>query len=375
MSVPAAQGIGVPQPDVRRVLVYRLGSLGDMLIALPCFHLIERTFSDAERRLLTNSPVSSKAPAAAAVLGGSGLIQTYERYTVGTRSVKELLALAWRIRRFRPEVLVYVAASRGVPSARRDATFFRWACGIRRLVGVPLTPDMDQPREDPEGIFEPEASRLARNLSVLGDAALDDPASWSMRLTPAEHAKAEEAIRPLAGQQFLAVSTGTKVQAKDWGPPNWRALLERLAVLYPGFGLLLIGAHEESEASEFAAAPWRGTSSQPVINLCGQLTPRESAAALSHAALFIGHDSGPMHLAASVQTPCVAIFAARNKPRVWFPFGRQHRVVYHRVDCWGCGLETCLEQRRKCLLSITVDEVVAAVREALPVTMEAEETT
>jgi ADP-heptose:LPS heptosyltransferase len=72
-----------------------------------------------------------------------------------------------------------------------------------------------------------------------------------------------------------------------------------------------------------------------------------------------------MHLAAAVQTPCVAVFAARNIPRVWFPYGKQHRVVYHKVDCAGCGLETCIIERKKCITSITVEEVLAQVRAAL----------
>ncbi len=72
-----------------------------------------------------------------------------------------------------------------------------------------------------------------------------------------------------------------------------------------------------------------------------------------------------MHLAAAVGTPCVAIFAARNIPRVWFPHGARHRVVYHEVDCMGCGLETCIVQRKKCLTSITVAEVAEQVRAAL----------
>jgi len=46
---------------VERVLIYRLGSLGDTVAALPCFHLIERAFPDAERLVLTNVPVSTKA--------------------------------------------------------------------------------------------------------------------------------------------------------------------------------------------------------------------------------------------------------------------------------------------------------------------------
>ena len=52
----------------------------------------------------------------------------------------------------------------------------------------------------------------------------------------------------------------------------------------------------------------------------------------AHARLFIG----PMHLAAAVGTPCVAIFAARNIPRQWFPYGAHHRILYHRVECAGC---------------------------------------
>src|ERR1700751_5875565 len=88
--------------EVERVLIYRLGSLGDTTVALPCFHLIERAFPNAQRRLLTNFPVHSKAPAAAAVLGDSGLVHGYMRYAAGTRNPAELLRLAGEIRRFRP---------------------------------------------------------------------------------------------------------------------------------------------------------------------------------------------------------------------------------------------------------------------------------
>ncbi|HXS13954.1 MAG TPA: glycosyltransferase family 9 protein [Acidobacteriaceae bacterium] len=366
--------------QVRRVLVYRLGSLGDTLIALPSFHLIARAFPHAERRLLTNLPVASKAPPAAAVLENTGLIHGYMRYATGTRSIRELIRLTLEIRRFSPDVLVYLTGARGLDCARRDQRFFHLA-GAGRLVGVPLTPAMqlnlnglDAPPPDPFSIeLEPEASRLARNIAELGDAHLDDPASWDLSLTPDEHAAAARAIGPEAlshgdkalQHELLAVSVGTKVQAKDWGRDNWRELLTRLARAFPNRSLLLTGSSEESEASNFAAAGWQSSGGGPVVNLCGRLTPRESAAALARARLFIGHDSGPMHLAAAVGTPCVAIFAARNLPRQWFPYGPNHRILYHRVECAGCGLETCIEQQKKCILSITVDEVLTAIHSAL----------
>ena len=355
---------------VKRVLIYRLGSLGDTLIALPALHLVGRAFPEAERRLLTNVPVSAKAPPAAAILANTGLVAGYERYAVGTRSLRELTGLVWRIRRWRPEVLVYLGASRGVASAVRDARFFR-VCGIARQIGVPITEDMDRNRVESEGVWEPEAARLARNIAELGDARLEDPASWSLGLMEAEHARAAEALGAEAmARPLLAVSVGTKVQAKDWGRENWRALLARIGAEHPEYALALAGAPEESEASEFAAAGWREAvgargKTPVVVNLCGRLTPRESAAVFARARLFAGHDSGPMHLAAAVQTPCVAIFAARNKPRVWFPYGGRHRVLYHQTDCWGCGLETCLIEGKKCILSISVDEVAAQVSAAL----------
>ncbi len=349
----------------KRVLIYRLGSLGDTLVALPALHLAARAFPEAERRMLTNFPVNVKAPPAAAILEHSGLVHGYVRYAIGTRSPRELLALWGRLFRWRPEVLVYLGPARGVEVARRDARFFR-LCGIRRLIGVPVTEDMQRNRWlEEEAVFEPEGARLARNLAELGDMDLDAPESWELHLTEAEHARAGAVLAVAGGYPVVAVSVGTKVQAKDWGRENWRALLREAAAAYPGYVLALCGAAEESEASEFAANGWREKSGGPVVNLCGLLTPRESAAVIARARVFVGHDSGPMHLAAAVQTPCVAIFAARNKPRVWFPYGRQHRVVYHRTDCWGCGLETCIVEGKKCLTSITVAEVMAEVKAIL----------
>ncbi len=369
------------EPGVRRVLIYRLGSLGDTLIALPALHLVARAFPNAERCMLTNYPVSVKAPPAAAILENSGLIHRYLRYTVGTRSPLELARVWAEIVRFRPQVLVYMAAGRGVAAARRDAAFFR-ICGVRRQIGVPLTERMDQPqRENEPGLtrigapgvvlseipflLEPEAARLTRNLAELGDAELEQPAAWDLHLTEAERAAARALLAPAGSRPILAVSVGTKVQAKDWGRENWRALLTRLGQAFPEHALALAGAESESEASEFAAALWSTGSSGPVINLCGKLTPRESAAAFAQAQLFLGHDSGPMHLAAAVQTPCVAIFAARNIPRVWFPYGGRHRVLYHRTECWGCGLETCLIEQRRCLTGISVDDVYRAVEASM----------
>ena len=354
----------------RRVLLYRLGSLGDMVVALPAFHLIERAFPDAERRLLTSFPPNAKAPPASAILENTGLVQGYFRYTYGTRSPGELVRLWWQLLRWRPDVLVYFSGTSGTGAAVRNQTFFR-LCGIRRFVGIPLNRDMQECRVMPESpptvrgaglMHEHESQRLVRNLVQIGTADLNRAENWDLRLTPAERARGQEALRAIGSYPFLTVSLGTKNQSNHWGLENWSALLRRVAALAPQYALVLLGAAVERQECDELADMWRAQGAGPALNLCGELTPRESAAALSQATLHLGHDSGPAHLAAAVQVPCVAVYGARNPAGIWFPFGKDHRVLYHHVDCEGCLLQTCIAQAKKCILSITVDEVLHEVR-------------
>jgi ADP-heptose:LPS heptosyltransferase len=350
-----------PDASVKKVLIYRLGSLGDTTVALPCFHLIERVFPKSERILLTNFPVHAKAPASAAVLGDSGLVHGYMRYSVGTRNLRELWGLARQVRRLQPDLLVYLMPVRPLRSVQRDAWFFRLACGVKRIVGLPGEAELARVQNPETGVYEAEASRLARTVAALGDAATSQLANWDLRLTEAEKIAARVALGELAGRPLIVCGPGTKMQAKDWGQQSWRALLGDLCLRYPGFGLALIGAQEDAEVSAFAADDWSG----PKVNLCGRLSPRETAAVLEHASIFLGPDSGPMHLAACAGVPCVIAFSARGLPGVWFPTGQQHRILYHQVNCYGCNLETCIAEARKCLTSISVNEMMAAVQAVL----------
>jgi ADP-heptose:LPS heptosyltransferase len=344
----------------RKVLIYRLGSLGDTVVALPCYHLIARAFPNAERRLLTNFPVHAKAPASAAVLGQSGLVHDYMRYTVGTRNALELLRLAWEIRRFRPDVLVYLMPVRPLKNVRRDKLFFRLS-GVRRIVGLPAAEELKHHLDSASGFYEREASRLARTISALGDADIDSSDNWSLCLTEAERQTAIASLGAVARHPLIVCGPGTKMQAKDWGQDNWRALIAYLRTEYPEHGLVMVGAKEEAGTCDFAAQDWTG----PKVNLCGWLSPRETAAVMEQARVFLGPDSGPMHLAASVGTPCVIAFSAAGIPGVWFPAGQQHQIVYHRTSCHGCRLETCIVERRRCLTSITVAEMASAVARIL----------
>ncbi len=346
---------------VERVLIYRLGSLGDTLVALPCFHLIERAFPQAERRVLTTYPVGAKAAPIEAVLGDSGLIHSTLRYPMGLRDPRHFLALRNDIKHWRPDLLIYLAEPRRPWTVWRDVLFFR-LCGIDRIVGAPLDRDRVFHRARADGTWEPEAERLARCLEPLGDAAPERRENWDLRLNRSEIAAADAALAGWEGaRDFIALGIGTKFDVNDWGDDRWRATLATLGRDHAATGLVAIGVAEEAERSARLLSAWPG----PRLNLCGRLTPRESAAALRRARLFLGHDSGPMHLAAAVGTPAVVAFSARNRPGVWFPYGPGHRPIYHRTPCFNCNLSVCAQFQKMCITSIEPAEVSRAEDEVL----------
>ena len=351
----------LPPPEkVKKILIYRLGSLGDMVVTLPALHLIEQAFPSSKRVLLTNLPIHSKAAGAPAILDGSRLVHGFINYATGTRRSADLALLWWKIQEFRPDLLVYLAKSRGDATVQRDASFFR-LCGVPAIVGLPLG-DLAKSRHDlTTGLWENEAVRLTRSIRPIGSIDLDDPRSWDLRLKEDELLTAKQALVPLGERNFVVCGLGTKMQAKDWGIENWRLLLGRLSAKLADVGLVLIGAAEDAEASDLAARNWSG----PVVNLCGKLSPRETSAAMRGAALFLGPDSGPMHLAAAARIPCVIAFASRTHPGIWFPYGKSHQVIYHQLGCSFCNLETCIEKSKQCLTSISIEEMLEASLRAI----------
>lgn len=339
---------------VPRILVFRIGSLGDTCVAVPALRAVRTAWPDARVAVLTNFSVDGgrKAAPLASVIGASGLVDEYLEYRGG--ALREAARLLRRIRAWAPDRVVYLMPVRSPAQLLRDRLFFALA-GVWRLSGWSWR-ERGQ-RRLADGAFEPEAARLARALAPFQTVRLDDPAAWDLGLTGAEQASAAAALGDWPGRAaFLVASVGTKVDVKDWGEDRWLEWARVLGTQHPGLGLALIGVAEEQERSARLAQAWPG----PVLNLCGRLQPRESAALIARARAFVGHDSGPMHLAAAVGVPCVAVFSARNLPRVWFPAGARHQVLYHRTDCAGCNRDVCIDRAKECIRSITIAEVVAA---------------
>ncbi|RFZ85782.1 glycosyltransferase family 9 protein [Mucilaginibacter terrenus] len=353
----------------KRILIYRLGSLGDTIIALPVFHLVRHCYPDAYITLLTNKPVKSKAAPLESVLGTGYFFNRTLPYSVGTRSVRTLFGLIKQIRELEIDTVIYLVGVRGADNLAkakatvlRDRLFFK-AAGVKRIVGLPNTiADYLTVQDVNTGMLEWEAKRLARRVNTLGTIDLNDDRNWDLKFSVAEINAAKAAVLNIhSDKPVIVISTGTKSPVNDWGESNWQALVSRLKSILTNWQLIMIGGPDEFDQAQRYVTDWGPRS----INLCGKVSPRLSGLVLKSAQVFVGHDSGPMHLAACVGTPCVGIFSARHLPGQWFPRGRNNRIIYHKTDCAGCLLDVCIVQKKKCILSITVNEVEAAILELL----------
>jgi heptosyltransferase-3 len=104
---------------------------------------------------------------------------------------------------------------------------------------------------------------------------------------------------------------------------------------------------------------------QPVVDLAGQLSLKQLAALSARAKLFIGVDSAPMHIAAAMGTPSVALFGPSGDIE-WSPWQVTHRVIHSDHPCRPCGNDGCGGSKiSECLTTIPVDQVLVAAEELL----------
>jgi ADP-heptose:LPS heptosyltransferase len=302
------------------MLVFRRGSIGDAVVSIPALNHIRQKFAQSEIYCLSNSPVMEAASPVKSVLDGSGLIDGFIDLPPGGGSMVSLARHAARIRELKFEVLIYLSEPSSRPALVKEALFFR-LCGIPRMLNLPFASAMRIYRKRNEKLWESEAERLLRVTAGEGAHDLD----WNFRFSGQEEKQAQQMLKNFAAADGrIAFSLGAKLPDKDWGDRNWVNVLSEISRKRPTLGLIGIGAKEDFARTQEIMEAWSG----PAINLCGASEPRISALTMKGAAFYLGHDSGPMHLAVLVGTCCVAVFSARAKPGVWFPHGQGHRIFY-----------------------------------------------
>jgi heptosyltransferase-3 len=207
--------------------------------------------------------------------------------------------------------------------------------------------------------------KVEANLDALRRIGLQ-PGMEERRLHFAPGAEAEARIASLLAAEgltdgrFIHLHPASRWSFKCWPAERNAELIDRLSA---ASRIVLTAAPDPAELTlieKIASA----TKAKP-LNLAGKLSINELAALTARARLFIGVDSMPMHLAAAMGTPAVALFGPSGEQE-WRPWRVAHRVVATQHPCRPCGNDGCGGGKiSECLTTLGVDEVYAAAQELL----------
>lgn len=185
--------------------------------------------------------------------------------------------------------------------------------------------------------------------------------TWEFVWLPLNRKAAESVNRRLIGLEGtkrIALLPGASRSSKRWPTDRFAMLLHELANYDKSLHFLIIGSQAERQIAlqVAAAAPRRS------MVLAGELSLPELVELLRTCSLLIGNDSGPLHIAAALRRPVVAIFGPTDPCRTG-PYGQPHNVLTADLPCQPCLMRHCpLSDRPLCLEKITVDKVFEAVR-------------
>ena len=180
-----------------------------------------------------------------------------------------------------------------------------------------------------------------------------DGRGLEVAVPPAAEKEAEEFLQGLnlpAGTALVGLFPGASQPKRRW-PPDQFARTSLMLLEKRPCHFFIFGSAKEAplvEAISQQVPPWTITS------LCGRTSPAVLAAYLKRLDLLITNDTGPMHLAAAVGTPTLALFLASARVQDTGPVGRGHVIIEPQLDCHPC-LAPC--PRPRCHLAIRPEAV------------------
>jgi predicted lipopolysaccharide heptosyltransferase III len=349
-----------------RILLVRLRQIGDVVFTTPAIHALRRRFPDAHLTYVV------EPPAAPVVLNNPHLneVMVAPRAT-GWRGVADDLALARRLRAGRYDLAIDF---HGGPRA----SLLTWLSGAPTRIGYEIVgrswmytrrvarPRQLRPRHSVENqwdLLAPLGIAPPDRFTFPVEMTLDESAATSVadRL-------ARAGVRP--GDRIIVVHVSAGNPFRRWPTAHFVALVTSLVTGDPRRRIIITSGPSEQDAAARVMSDARAqlqTAADRVLS-CGEFSLAELRALLDRAELYIGGDSGPLHIAATTSVPVVGLYGptlpVRSAP--W----RGEQYVTESIDagelpCRPCDQRVCVPGDFRCLSSIRPEHVVEAATRAL----------
>ena len=348
----------------KRILFIKLCCIGDVLFSTPTIRAFRRSFPDAHIAYLigtwTKDVVSGNPHVNEVIIFDAPYLRVsrIKRMYLTARCIRQL-----RRKKFDTAVVFHRTASAGLLTylshIKHRIGFDYGGRGFAYTAKI---------------FYDDRVHEVDRYLSLAQVVGVE-PAGIEMEMqpTPAAHAHAEGLLSDAGvseGDVLVAMqpggghNPGAVMPIKQWGWQNFAQLSDELADKYNAKIILIGGKIDFHLAERILSA----TKNKP-INLVGKTTFLQLSAVQQRCRLFIGGDSGPLHIAAAVGIPTVGLFGPSD-PRLVAPRGEKHTCIWKQPNCAPCytpesvmkgDFESCPTGKLECMKSISIGDVMKAV--------------
>jgi heptosyltransferase-1 len=335
-----------------KILILKPSSLGDVVQAIPVLRLLKLRWPASEIFWWIDSTL---APLLEFDPDLTGIVRFERRRWASPAHWPEM----WKsIRGMRQQHFDLVI---DLQSLSRSGAF-AWLANGNLLVGL------DEVREGARGFYDLIARRASYHthavdwyLSVLN--VLGVPTHWNFKWLP-EHTGISAGIKRkwhTGDSRWIIVQPGARWLNKRWPVQNFVAAVRQLARSHPDFRFAILGSESDRDlgAGIAAAVPNR------CLDLTGKISLPEMVEWIRICELMVSNDTGPMHVAAALRKPLVAIFGP-TEPRRTGPYGQLENVLQTNLLCVPCMESYCSNVKHlECLHTVTVEQVVERANKLL----------
>ena len=343
---------------MKNILLIRLSSLGDIVLTSPAIRAVRQHFPQARISMLVaeqSADLLTENPHLDEVIPfdrKAGNKDTGEMRRI-IRHLREWnfdIAIDFQ-RKFRTSLLVYL-------SGAKCRVGYHQPNGVLCTVRVP---DLNTKAIRAGRISSAHAiDRYFDLLHPIGVEATDR--TLELFITDADRAFAHEMIATKgieADRPKVGLFPGAGWKLREWMPDRFAAIGDRITKQFDAQVLLFGGPHEGELVQQVG-----DLMTTEAISLAGNLRIRQLAALIEQCDLFVTNDTGPMHVAAAMHTPTVALFGPGDHIR-FQPLDPIHTTIRHHVPCNPCKQFTNKCKNNICMKRITVDEVWETVHQNL----------